>query len=692
MDSIIEEKLQILTAGSAVFGDVAGAVNILSVDFVMKRIINDWNLSTKLLYALAQCDTMIATIEEQSDRKTVADRIGDMFGRYIALWHKNPSVNSDSYTQLISRFLGELAHAGNGSVSKGLRQELYIATAVLLFVGYVAKDVVADVWKWALIAASQQYGQPLQQIGLAITSKIAHHGYAFPLVASFWSTEWLQYLAGLLHGHRALAENGPAQWSRGIDVILRVAESHRNLWPTMLHYSISLYSRSFSVVNAGVIFHLLQQETGTISPDMLSMILVGVQSLPNTSEEETLHANSTKAELFGACARYLAITNTENTELWDTLLKYFTDMVSRTTGEQLYEWSAALLFACFEVNAEQYVPLADCVIRNITASTLDAGNSVAEEGFTRVCNNLHLARVICQCMSSDRGSGADEATLRLIKEIASANSHLFASPYRVVRHDFAAVLANLAIATPSPLPDFEVLCGQLTNYSDNSTTEKSMYYRVSLFLMFTCSEQIARDMISKFIQSLMPMLQLGRCKHLIPKLLSHAIRGCGSGDIDFSKNCHSVCIQVASSYRIDRTERNIDAVLQCYTDNAMNESLHVRETCIAAVSAIYGNNGMMCNESERKLCRDILTKGFCDAKPEVQLLSQAGMVVYLSSKSLDEIAALSASYTKNLDILSQRYRTYMGFYNVFACLERRSVAKLEKPLVRSLMTCTASQS
>ena len=172
---------------------------------------------------------------------------------------------------------------------------------------------------------------------------------------------------------------------------------------------------------------------------------------------------------------------------------------------------------------------------------------------------------------------------------------------------------------------------------------------------FTFSEQISRDMISKFLQSMMPVLQLGRCKHLVPILLRHAIQGCSSGDIDFSKNCHSVCIQVASSHRINHAEFSLDAVLQCFAENATNESLHVRETCIAAISAIYGNNGMMCNEAERKLCRDVLTKGFCDAKPEVQLLSQAGMVVYLASKSLDEIAALAASYTKNLDILSQRY-------------------------------------
>ena len=50
----------------------------------------------------------------------------------------------------------------------------------------------------------------------------------------------------------------------------------------------------------------------------------------------------------------------------------------------------------------------------------------------------------------------------------------------------------------------------------------------------------------------------------------------------------------------------------------------------------------------------MFASGIDDIKPEVQQLAQAGMVAYLSYKSVAELAAIAAVYTKNSDILATR--------------------------------------
>ena len=55
-----------------------------------------------------------------------------------------------------------------------------------------------------------------------------------------------------------------------------------------------------------------------------------------------------------------------------------------------------------------------------------------------------------------------------------------------------------------------------------------------------------------------------------------------------------------------------------------------------------------------KVCKDIFATGVDDVKPEVQQLAQAGMVAYLSYKSVAELSTIATIYTKNSDILATR--------------------------------------
>eukprot|EP00601_Ochromonadales_sp_CCMP2298_P011364 CAMPEP_0173267880 /NCGR_PEP_ID=MMETSP1142-20121109/30018_1 /TAXON_ID=483371 /ORGANISM="non described non described, Strain CCMP2298" /LENGTH=740 /DNA_ID=CAMNT_0014204063 /DNA_START=108 /DNA_END=2330 /DNA_ORIENTATION=- len=83
-------------------------------------------------------------------------------------------------------------------------------------------------------------------------------------------------------------------------------------------------------------------------------------------------------------------------------------------------------------------------------------------------------------------------------------------------------------------------------------------------------------------------------------------------------------------------------------------SLHSRETVMQCLALLMGNNWSVLGLNEKKTCMAILTRGLEDSKPEVQQLAQAGMVLYLSFKTLAELASIAAVYTKNSDILATR--------------------------------------
>jgi len=59
---------------------------------------------------------------------------------------------------------------------------------------------------------------------------------------------------------------------------------------------------------------------------------------------------------------------------------------------------------------------------------------------------------------------------------------------------------------------------------------------------------------------------------------------------------------------------------------------------------------------EKKQVRDIFTAAFHDSHPEVQMLAQAGMVIYLLGKPMGEIEKLAGAYEKNCTVLADRER------------------------------------
>lgn len=62
---------------------------------------------------------------------------------------------------------------------------------------------------------------------------------------------------------------------------------------------------------------------------------------------------------------------------------------------------------------------------------------------------------------------------------------------------------------------------------------------------------------------------------------------------------------------------------------------------------------------EKKSCKNCFTEAFLDIHPEIQLLSKNGVIVYLTVKSTVELSSLGATYTKNCDVLAERFVLYL---------------------------------
>jgi len=152
-------------------------------------------------------------------------------------------------------------------------------------------------------------------------------------------------------------------------------------------------------------------------------------------------------------------------------------------------------------------------------------------------------------------------------------------------------------------------------------------------------------------------------------LFEVALLGAGnmaSVALEAARMCHDSCLLVANASLRQPIEGGAGAgeheedlvaelllVIDKYSKDS-NTPLHSRETLMQCLSLLMGNNWNVFFTNEKKMCKDILSKGIDDVKPEVQQLAQAGMVSYLSYKTVAELSSIAAVYAKNSDILAAR--------------------------------------
>ena len=142
-----------------------------------------------------------------------------------------------------------------------------------------------------------------------------------------------------------------------------------------------------------------------------------------------------------------------------------------------------------------------------------------------------------------------------------------------------------------------------------------------------------------------------------------------SSALETARMCHGTCMLVTGasvrtfnpsipiSFNSSIPEDLCAQLLQLFDTQSKDPtvSLHSKETLVKCTALLMGDNWFCLSNDERKVCKDIFARGLDDPKPEVQQLAQAGMIAYLSYKSVSELASIAAIYTKNSDILADRF-------------------------------------
>lgn len=218
-----------------------------------------------------------------------------------------------------------------------------------------------------------------------------------------------------------------------------------------------------------------------------------------------------------------------------------------------------------------------------------------------------------------------------------------------------------------PSPEEETGTVDVTSQSQLAVSEATHTAAASAVLHKNTAETVCL-LVSCGIQR----LPMWRVSVAMRSLTLSALLSAGSmtsSALETARMCHGTCMLVTgasvrtfnpsipSSFNSSIPEDLCAQLLQLFDAQSKDPtvSLHSKETLVKCTALLMGDNWFCLSNDERKVCKDIFARGLDDPKPEVQQLAQAGMIAYLSYKSVSELASIAAIYTKNSDILADRF-------------------------------------
>jgi hypothetical protein len=526
--SAVKNLISVLTVPGTTFERAIGIFYLLGQHSMMKGILSKWEEIERFLRALTLCPTMIAKIEQQDKKQILMGKMANLFVKYVESWHHFPldDTSSRSATSLyqlllstvgfdldgklltdrVQMIIGDEEEGAAGSSSSGLRHTTFLAFMMLHFIGHDDITVPTGVVAWALQTVSTEHGQPTQLIAMAalvrttyiLCKKISPSlllspqspqpvtPISFATINYFRSifspvdgkaplgnaqVGWVPFLLGISQAHPRREEGaGGAQWSQGIDHVLRCSEYLNMLLPRLISSNRSegtLFSTHFRLSHAGLFLSLAPLLTSTLNPPvlttsvtttttipsnnssvattvtsesestlvslpplsplaMVSAALEACKSLVSTSEDESRANNSTRAELFGGLLRGVLslqkdAANSESekntTAVEELLVAFFVENVERLSVDYFADWAEAVYFVFSCGLCKMSNPLC-CLVLDGFRRILISGETEEvekEEGFARQGRVLTLTRAalsgeINACSSLSSGVGVSDGS------------------------------------------------------------------------------------------------------------------------------------------------------------------------------------------------------------------------------------------------------------------------------------------
>jgi hypothetical protein len=201
------------------------------------------------------------------------------------------------------------------------------------------------------------------------------------------------------------------------------------------------------------------------------------------------------------------------------------------------------------------------------------------------------------------------------------------------------------ILAPAPAPIADVAS---VNSTDDITDTDAAASAASLLSKraLELSGLLARNLLRG--NSALPWTTSTRVRVL--QLLPVLVVGSAHADPEISKACLDACVTVSmsvegvSAYRTHTTPftsnnvsssgsaveaeggRLLTGALHVFSSLSTHSSLHVRKCCLVCCSMLMVVHWQVLDARDRKCCRDVFTSGVVDSRPELQMISTAGMV------------------------------------------------------------------
>ena len=652
-----------VTSVGARYFQASGAMVILQMTYVMRRVARDWVLTQEFLRAVSTCPAMIAAVPEQDKREILMNRLSDTFVKYTGMWSHlplPPGAGREAADGLVSTILATLGYDPLGSPvgdtsATGLRYDAFAAYSILHLIGHADVTIPCGVWVWALRTLSSAHGEPSQLIALAALSRLLMGAVKGSIViapetaaavrAIFADKAFFPaLLAGLSHAHPKASDDGmSAQWSRGVTHILHSAEYLKQILPrslTSIRYETNAFSRMVHLENAGLVMNLvasglLAEPGGKLTLATVTELLAASKDLPKASEGELKASNATRAELFAGLLHAITTNRTaadaaEYPFITQALVTYLRDAADKVSMDYCRDWAEAVHFcatgagiAAQEGDDVLDSPLARAIILDDFAQLVRTELSgEGDDGFAKQGKRLLLCKAVVLgdiSASCARGLPSSPIAAAVISTMRGATAGNLVSSYRSSRSEISSILCILADSTQA-VADLGFFARQMVELSAGVGEEKEdATIDAARSAMLKCASETACG----WLQGLSQFVPMVRAQDVVPDLLAVALRGSGHGEIEVAKSCHDTVLLLVNSVQVGIRHAGGDIlgrVVRVLLEHQKHPSWHVRETVQLSLGALLVSNWVSLSATEKGDIKTSFVESFQDVKVRLSAL------------------------------------------------------------------------
>lgn len=678
--------LSICTQGTS-YASAAGALTIISLPFVMKKIAGRWDLTELFLRCVEGSLSMMFSIDESDKREILLNKLTSAFCAYVSHFHHRPlHLSGDNGNSVEANLFSDSCFKDDNMSSMGMRHASFASYVILHLIGHDDIEIPVGIVKWAINLVTTSMGEPTQIIALAALTKLVYMG-AFcrstlgesvfiELQKSFSKMPWVPFISGLARDHPKSESDSQPQWSPGIDTILRSATYLSMCLPRSAFSStsdVNMYSAFFKREHAAIFMSILRISGTGIVVLIVEQIILALQAISSTNEQEAKELNSVCAEFFSGVCRAIYVpkdqqifTDEEVSELERVVLKFLTDSISSISLDYCREYADAIAFG-FAMPVETDSLILVSILKSLEHSLAfvesDISTTTGEEGFSRQSKLLVLIGAllnadICNCSIVNRETSAVATELL---SLFSRESIDIVSPFRTSRDEIGLIVALLTEQNSVVVTDMTSILAKL--HSSYFVDQGSI---VAISEKIKLKQKNAALTAASIVSYFFKVTSSHRILHVLPSLLRIVLDGCSHEEVEVAKICHEACILAFQGVSISRrlSSTGIDSQISGHLpllqatlfSVALHSSLHVRETVQLCAAVLLVKQWHYMDVNERKAFRDVFNKGLLDAKPEVQNIAKVGMTSYLLVKPVSELNALAAAYAKNCSVLAERER------------------------------------